>query len=317
MRNRLPRFVGYPLKREALLVPCVLLLCVVVSANRFSALSILSIITLCALVVSITILVIRHGLDGMASQLSDHVTTYLPKMVGELSLFLSAGVFAVGVAALLETGLIASPFTRFDGATAAQLLGWMLFAAVIGIHPIILISSITPMVLTLDPNPTLLAIVYLTAWHLGTCSSYLSGVQLVFQGRYGIVAWQSAIRNWPYAFVAYLIACAWLWMLSTWLPLSGPWADRVSPLSPQALTARALGRRASVNQGAGLRLRRTNKLDGIIVNAIRSSTSSPPDIGSKSKWRQNIDNTMRISSSARLRPGHRRGPAPNGMNAWR
>ncbi len=216
--HRLPRFVGYPLKQEALLVPCVLLLCVVVSVNRFPALSILSIITLCALAVSITILVIRHGLDGMASQLSDHVTTYLPKMVGELSLFLSAGVFAVGVAALLETGLIASPFTRFDGATAAQLLGWMLLAAVIGIHPIILISSITPMVLTLDPNPTLLAIVYLTAWHLGTCSSYLSGVQLVFQGRYGIVAWQSAIRNWPYAFVAYLIACAWLWMLSAWLP---------------------------------------------------------------------------------------------------
>ncbi len=216
--SRLPEFVGYPLKKEALHVPGILLICVVVFASSFPNLSILSAITICALTVSITILVIRHGIYSMTGQVRNHVTTYLPRMVGELSLFLSAGVFAVGMAALLETGLISSPFTRFDGMTAVQLLGFMLLAAIIGIHPIILISSITPMLLELDPNPTLLAIVYLTSWHLGTCSSYLSGVQLIFQGRYDLPSWKSSIRNWPYSFSMYLIASGWLLALSSFLP---------------------------------------------------------------------------------------------------
>ena len=166
---------------------------------------------------SALLLAVRHGPGEMASRMWNHTLTYLPRMVGELSLFLSAGVFAVGMAAMIDSGLITSPFTRFDGVTAAQLLGLMLVAALVGIHPIILVSSLTPMVMALDPNPTLLAIVYLTAWNLGTGSSYLSGTQLIFQGRYGIPSWKSASWNWPYALVMFLLASGWLLVLSRFL----------------------------------------------------------------------------------------------------
>ena len=215
--DRMIGFVGYPMEREALLVPAMLLLLVAVSAQVFPGISILALIAVCALAVSALLLAVRHGPGEMASRMRDHTLTFLPRMVGELSLFLSAGVFAVGMAAMIDSGLITSPFTRFDGVTAAQLLCLMLVAALVGIHPIILVSSLTPMVMALDPNPTLLAIVYLTAWNLGTGSSYLSGTQLIFQGRYGIPSWKSASWNWPYALVMFLLASGWLLVLSRFL----------------------------------------------------------------------------------------------------
>jgi hypothetical protein len=73
-----------------------------------------------------------------------------------------------------------------------------------------MISGFSPMILTLDPDPQLLAATYLFAWNLGTCSSPLSGTNLVFQGRYGIPAWKTAIWNWPYAIVMLIVAAFWL-----------------------------------------------------------------------------------------------------------
>ena len=94
----------------------------------------------------------------------------------------------------------------------------MVMLAALGIHPVILISSFTPLILSLDPNPNLLAVTYLFAWNLGTCSSPLSGTHLVFQGRYGIPSWKAAMWNWPYAVVMWLIAVAWLQVVETILP---------------------------------------------------------------------------------------------------
>ena len=142
----------------------------------------------------------------------------LPRMVNELTLFLAAGVLAAGMSAIIDNGVLQTPFTHFDATTSVQLLGFMLFCAIIGIHPVILISSLTPLILTLDPNPNLLAITYLIAWNLGTCSSPLSGTNLVFQGRYNIPSWKAAIWSWPYVIVMYLIAAIWLQLIADLFP---------------------------------------------------------------------------------------------------
>lgn len=209
-RDEVKNFVGYPLERDALLVPILLMAGVAICSQLFPDIPILVLIAVCALVVTVFLLIRRTGSSATAGALREHVLSHLPQMVGELSLFLAAGVFAVGIAALIDTGIIVSPFTRFDGVAAVELLGLMLVAAIIGIHPIILVSSLTPMLMALDPNPTLLAIVYLTAWNLGTQSSYLSGTNLVFQGRYGIPSWRSALWNLPFAAVMFVLASAWL-----------------------------------------------------------------------------------------------------------
>ena len=155
-------------------------------------------------------MVSRHGIGPSLTKLSHYVANGLTGMVNELTLFLAAGLLAAGMSAIISTGAIANPFVEFDALAASQLLAFMLLVSATGIHPIILISSLTPLILTLDPNPNLLAVTYLFAWNLGTCSSPLSGTHLVFQGRYGIPSWKAAIWNWPYAFVMWLIAVVWL-----------------------------------------------------------------------------------------------------------
>ena len=94
----------------------------------------------------------------------------------------------------------------------------MVFCAFFGIHPIILISSFAPMIMTLDPDPNLLAATFLFAWHLGTCSNPLSGTNLVFQGRYGISSWRLALWNWPYALTMLAVGALWLQLVARLLP---------------------------------------------------------------------------------------------------
>ncbi len=212
-RDEVHEFVGYPLEKDALMVPALLMVCVALCSQVFPGVPILILIAICALAVTTFLLIRRSGSSRTYTALKTHVIGHLPQMVGELSLFLAAGVFAVGIAALIDTGIIVSPFTRFDGIAAIELLALMLAAAIIGIHPIILVTSLTPMLMALDPNPTLLAIVYLTAWNLGTQSSYLSGTNLVFQARYGIPSWRSATWNWPFVAVMFCVAAGWLLVL--------------------------------------------------------------------------------------------------------
>jgi hypothetical protein len=59
------------------------------------------------------------------------------------------------------------------------------------------------------------------------------------------------------------------------------------------------------------------RLVGISVKANTSATESACAAEATLKCRQIIDMAVLISSNARLRPGHNRGPDPNGRSAWR
>jgi hypothetical protein len=160
----------------------------------------------------------REGIAGGATRLREYSTEGLPRIVNELCLFLAAGVLAGGISALIHQGVLENPFTEFDAITAAEVLAIMLLCAFCGIHPIIMISSFAPMIMTLDPDPNLLAATFLFAWHLGTCSNPLSGTNLVFQGRYGISGWKLAFWNWPYALAMLVVGALWLQLVARILP---------------------------------------------------------------------------------------------------
>ena len=213
-RLRHPRevetFVGYPTHFSALKLPAILIFVVIILSSALAHTGILVIIAFSALLVSSVTLLVRSGATGSARKLKQHVIRGLPAMVNELTLFLAAGVLAAGISALISQGVLTNPFTEFTPFTAAKLLVIMWLFALIGIHPVIMISAFSPMILTLDPDPQLLATTFLIAWNLGTCSSPLSGTNLVFQGRYGMPAWKTAIWNWPYAIVMLIIAAFWL-----------------------------------------------------------------------------------------------------------
>jgi hypothetical protein len=175
-------------------------------------------IAISALLVTASVLVIRHGTAGSITRLQTYVINGLPKIVNELCLFLAAGILAGGISTLIQYGVFANPFNQFDATTAAQVLAVMLLCAFCGIHPIIMISGFAPMLMTLNPDPNLLAVTFLFAWHLGTCSNPLSGTNLVFQGRYGIPGWKIAFWNWPYAIVMFVVGALWLQVMARVFP---------------------------------------------------------------------------------------------------
>jgi hypothetical protein len=216
--EQIDTFVGYPMQIGSLKVPALLVLSVVFAAWFLPDTPVLVVIASCALLVTVVTLLIRADIESALQQLTDYVVNGLPRMVNELTLFLAAGVLAAGMSAIIENGALANPFVVFDALAASKLLGIMLILAAIGIHPVILISSFTPLIMSLDPDPNLLAVTYLFAWNLGTCSSPLSGTHLVFQGRYGLPSWKAAVWNWPYAMIMWLIALAWLHVVATFLP---------------------------------------------------------------------------------------------------
>ncbi len=209
-RNEMRSFVGYPTHLEALRVPALLILVTLVAAQLLPAASILVLISVSALLVTLLVLSLRRGPRQSLQRLREHVATGLPRIVNELCLFLAAGVLAAGIAALISHGVFDNPFSEFDTLSAIELLALIVVAGMLGIHPIVTISSVSSMILGLDPNPELLAATFLFGWHLGTCANPLSGTNLVFQGRYAVPSWKMALWNWPYALVMLVVAALWL-----------------------------------------------------------------------------------------------------------
>ncbi len=204
--KKVDAFHGYPMRMESFLVPVLLAVMVFASNLFFPDISILTHIALSATTLTIVLLLIRHGARYTIQRLVDYVRTDLAKTVNELQLFISAGVLASGLQAMVQSGSISAPVSEFNSTTASALLAVIIVIAALGIHPVIQIAALTPLLLVANPDPELLGITYLFGWCLGTCGSPLSGTNLVMQGRFGIVAWRGAVQNWPFIAFMYCIA---------------------------------------------------------------------------------------------------------------
>ncbi|NNK96294.1 MAG: hypothetical protein HKP41_18240 [Desulfobacterales bacterium] len=214
-QDRLVDFAGYPMTASSLKVPVVLAIFVSLGYQFLPQVSILIIIAMAALMVCLLMLPVSHGSDEAARRFCSHVLDGLPAMVGELLLFLAAGVLAVGLSTLVAATQIGLPIIgNFDAAAAGALLAAMVVISALGAHPIITIAVVTPLLAPINPDPQLLAVTYLFGWSLGTCASPLSGTHLVIQGRFGISSVKGALRNWPFVTVMYLVSLLFLMLVA-------------------------------------------------------------------------------------------------------
>ncbi len=215
-KERVDQFAGYPLAPSKLWLPVALTITVVLTQALMPSLPILVVISFSALLLSSGVLLFRLGLNKGGRALQNHITTGLPRSSNELLLFLSAGVLATGLSAYLATSNFQITLSEYTLSAACLTLAAMIVTAAAGIHPVIQISVLTPLLLPINPDPELLAMTYLFSWGLGNAASPLSGTHLIFQGRYGISAWQGAVQNWPYVVPMYFVAIG-LMALLTWL----------------------------------------------------------------------------------------------------
>ena len=202
----LDRFVGYPVKFNALWLPAMLVLFVFISQVFLPSIKVLVLIAICAVVISLLVLIARKGLSLTRVDFQHHVIRKLPKMKGELLLFLIAGVFGSGVSAAMDGLSIGIPIEHFDGIVALVVLFFMLSLAIVGVHPVISIAVIGHWMASVNPDHTLLAMTFLMAWAIGVTINPISGINLALQGRYNASVWNIFIRNLPYALKMYAAA---------------------------------------------------------------------------------------------------------------
>lgn len=207
-------FVGYPMRLYSLWLPLVLSLVVAAGYFFLPHWSPLSIISAAALGVSLTSVMVTSGRGQKIEQIVGHAQRRLPAMSGEMLLFLAAGVFATGLQALMNTIPGWTPFQAFGPLEAALTLACMMVLTGLGIHAVVSIVIASAWLLPLNPDPLLLAMVFLMAWGVGLSINPMAGTHLSLQGRFGLSAVVQTRANYRYCLGGFVICVGWLYLLS-------------------------------------------------------------------------------------------------------
>lgn len=183
--QRLADFPGYPMQLSSLLVPAVLAVSVLALHALFPAVAVLALVSVGSVGLALLVLLLRDGRAGWPA-LRAHVLSSGTRMARELSLFLGAGVLTVGLQAVLaQAGAI--PFLdTFGGLEAALLLAGAIGLSMIGVHPVISIAVLGPLLQPLQPDMTLVAVLFLAMWALGVVASPFSGMNVMLRGQFGL-----------------------------------------------------------------------------------------------------------------------------------
>ena len=184
-RARVEGYVGYPMHFGALWIPGLLAALVLSSHLLAPAISILTLISCLAVLLTLGVLLGRGGAQALMA-FGDHVREGLPRMSGELLLFLAAGVLAAGIGSLVQSTGWSLQLSGFGATEASLMLLLMVALSVLGVHPVISIATAHGLLAPLAPDPNLVGATYLMAWAQGVAISPLSGMHLGMQGRFGI-----------------------------------------------------------------------------------------------------------------------------------
>lgn len=157
-----------------------------------------------------------RGLVLTSKRMVQHTRERLPAMRGEISLFLAAGLFTQGLSTFIDaaTGGQWVLFEHFGAGQAMLSYLAIVASAVIGLHPIIGISTLASLLNLDSANQTLVGMVALSAWAVGTATGPLSGINLSLQGRYGISGGVMMRHNLVYALVMSLGVCLAIGLLA-------------------------------------------------------------------------------------------------------
>lgn len=202
----LATFPGYPLRAEVLWLPAALAAAVFAVHFYRPQVPVLSIIALLAPVIAWLDVARRIGPGRAASRVIDHVGVRLPGMSGELLLFLSAGVLAVGLSSAFAAAGISLPEIRYYGLGASLALLLVIVLAAVGLHPIISLSALIPLLGPLSLTQEGTVMLFVAGWSIGCALCPYSGTNLILQARHGFSPWRFPAWNAGYAAFMWLLA---------------------------------------------------------------------------------------------------------------
>ena len=201
-------FEGYPFRLESLWLPFVLVGSVAAAHWRWPSLSVLLLVALLAPMLAAAVLAARTGALGAMRTVARFALADLPGMSGELTLFLAAGVLGGGLTALVAAYPSMVPAFALDPATGTVALAGIVLCAMAGVHPLVSVTALVAVTLPASPDPTLLAVVCVTGWGIGSAAGPYSGINLVLAARCGASSWLFARWNVVYCAIMVLAAGA-------------------------------------------------------------------------------------------------------------
>ncbi|MDN6179678.1 MAG: hypothetical protein L0I84_01530 [Halomonas subglaciescola] len=210
---------GFSLAPQNLLMPlCMAALVMLFHFWLTPALSIVGIITFLLPSVALAFN-LPHGPVYALRRVHQHSMTRLPTMRGEISLFLAAGLFTLGLSTLVDavTQDQWTLFAHFGAPQAMSSFVVIVLSAMLGLHPIIGVSTLASILSLEGSAPTLFAFVALAAWAVGTAVGPLSGINLSLQGRYGVSGYTLMKHNLGYAALMSALALIAIAVLAAWL----------------------------------------------------------------------------------------------------
>lgn len=210
-RFKIGEFKGYPIRRDSLFMPVFLAVAVLVIHHYLTHLNIL---TLISLIAPLGALIFMTG-RPRCTTLLNYVETRLSNVASQFALFLAAGVFSSGIAVVLHTypSLLAFHATGFTSTIFLIASGAMILVALIGVHPVVSISLVSPLLMPVSVNPNQLAFLFLSVWGTATACSPLSGVGLAMTSRYQVSSRSVLKLNWKYMIGMWLIAGGVNWFV--------------------------------------------------------------------------------------------------------
>lgn len=197
-------FSGYPLQRETLTVP-VLLAAAVICVHHFW--HDVNILLLICVVSPAGALLFMKGRPRLAT-IKDFIDNRIGSVNSQFALFLAAGAFSTGIKSIIH---VYPALFSLEGSTLtpmlfAIILGAMIIVGIMGVHPIVSIAIVSPLLMPLNPNHSQLGFLFLSSWAISTGSSPLSGVGLALVSRYQASPRELIQSNWHYAVVMCAIA---------------------------------------------------------------------------------------------------------------
>ena len=210
--QKLADFPGFPMQAGNLLVPVTLAVLVLILHGLFPGITVLALVSLLAILLTLLMLLRDPRPDGW-QPLWNHLLGSSSRMSRELALFLGAGILALGLqSVLLQVGVL--PWLQaFNGPTIAVLLALAILVSLIGVHPVISISVLGPLLLPLQPDHNLLAVMFLVIWSLGVVASPFSGMNVMLRSQFPLSGRELFRWNIGYVLIMWvLISGVFMWL---------------------------------------------------------------------------------------------------------
>lgn len=201
-------FPGYPLRPEVLWLPATLAVAVFALHMYRPQVPVLTGIALLAPVIALLGVAYKIGIGRAGSRFVGHVATRLPGMSGELWLFLSAGVLSVGLSSAFAAAGVGLPEVPYPGVGASVALLIVLLLAAAGLHPIISLSALVPLLGPLYLTQEGTVLLYVVGWSVGCALCPYSGTNLILQARHGFSPWRFPVWSAGYALFMWALASA-------------------------------------------------------------------------------------------------------------